>query len=736
MGPGGPIRPVSQPYEELTPRVMDYPFAANISIMPRVHFGLTAFEQIKDAYSLVSEIAMIDSILTAEMTIYTPRIVDRDGNAEGPDGPFWWFAQKPDRVLPWPVWMGRFLRSLLIYDAPCCYHDLRNQALVTMDGSTIFVCVDEHGGTPKGESPAFVQVIKGQAFGWWTADQIWYKPRSLRENAPYGESPIEKAWSDILLLADIKAFSLAYYREGNLPESFLIPGGDTQLTPDQVVQWERTYNRLMSSNPAERMRMHVLPWAGAHWQETKSPEWPAEQYNQAFANLSFCHGLPISELAKVPGRGLGGKGFEDAMAQSLFRMGLGPIAMHIEAAGQDFLDKLGADGRQFKLALPGTTSDPGAQQKAMLELFQSGGCALDNVRIAYGLDPMPDGKGQVYMVIRGGQVVWLGAPGDLEAQAEVDGAIDQQPETTTQDSTTAKAVIESGKLTPGRTTIFMGDIVKGVTAKLEKVTGCTPDDDLYYMAPIVAPGSVEWPAGGHANEVEIVAMCPEGLPMWPGVWKPVSGENPKLIKRVGGFQAFREQAAYLLDRSLGFYLVPVAYVTKTEEGDMGAVLYFVRDAFKPAEPSVAAYSDYWCSRAAVLDYIAGQGDRHWGNWLTHPYDEQRPVMIDNGLTFPTTNLGIFSPFVDRYVDAPLGPDLLATLKRVANDMDLWETIEHLVGSNATTLARERLSTVLSAGGLLIASTDQPETGETRLTDEPVGTGEQLTKGNRAKRKRK
>ena len=684
---------------------------------------------LRDTFYLVSEAQMINRVLTREMTIYTPHIVDADGNVEGPKGPLYWFTQTPDRELHWQTWLGRLMRNMYIYDAPALYHDLNDQALVVMDGSTLFCCVDVQGRTPRGENPAYCQVIKGMPFGWWTADQVEYMPQNIRENAPYGTPPVEQAWSDVMLLANIKAFSLAHYREGNLPESIFTP--DAELSPDQITEWEKRYDELMSGAQA-RSRMKLMPFGGK-WTETKSPDWPAVAYGQAFNNLAFTSGLPVSELAKVPGHGLGGSGFEDAMAQALFRMGLGPIADHVEAMCNSFLQKLDLGGRTFKLSLPAADADPTAAQAAALSAFENAGITLNEFRIASGHPPVEGGN--VYMVIRGGQVTWVGNVSTLEGQSGADGAIDQNPETTVSDDSVSKNLLTTGKEHPERTTFVLGsgyrqeDLAKLANATLRKVTGCTPDDDEYYGAPIVAPIDFEWPTGGHANEVFVVAIVPEPdaeghqLPSWPGVWKPLSGENPKLISRIGGFQFLREEAAYLLDRALGFYLVPVAYCTQLN-GDPGAVLYYVRDSKPPR--GTDQYSLYWLQRAAILDYISGQGDRHVNNWGTHPYDPQRPIMWDNGLTFPTTNQGVFSPFVEAMENQALPPGLIANLKHLQHDIQLWGSIEHLVGPTACELAQARLNTLIEAGGILI--TEDPETsvlptGETTMNEDPIGFGD-------------
>src|SRR6202012_4693714 len=48
-------------------------------------------------------------------------------------------------------------------------------------------------------------------------------------------------------------------------------------------------------------------------------------------------------------------------------------------------------------------------------------------------------------------------------------------------------------------------------------------------------------------------------------------------------------------------------------------------------------------RAAIFDFVTGQGDRHEHNWLVQ---DGHPVLIDNGLNFPNRFLA-HSKFVEH-----------------------------------------------------------------------------------------
>ncbi len=167
----------------------------------------------------------------------------------------------------------------------------------------------------------------------------------------------------------------------------------------------------------------------------------------------------------------------------------------------------------------------------------------------------------------------------------------------------------------------------------------------------------------------------------------------------------REEAAYLLDRALGFFLVPVAYVTEYN-GERGAVVFYVKGA-SPSE-DLKEYDPSWVMKAGVLDYIMCQTDRHTGNFLTHPDDPKRPILIDNGLGFPEADYWQWSPFVEAIYDVPITDDIRKSLRVTVKDNAVWKDIAELVGKVAANKARERAKEILANGMI-----KKPETAVTQ-----------------------
>jgi hypothetical protein len=224
---------------------------------------------------------------------------------------------------------------------------------------------------------------------------------------------------------------------------------------------------------------------------------------------------------------------------------------------------------------------------------------------------------------------------------------------------------------------------------LTKATGVDPADDEYAEAPISREFHFDFPASNHVNELDIVASVPDGLPPKPFLFKPHGGERDDLNEYIGGPQYLREAAAYILDRSLSLYLVPVAYVAESYDEEGAAVMY--TDGAQPPYADVNQYAPEWVERAAVFDYISGQVDRGTKhNYLTASDDLSRPVLVDNGLTFGVKPpSGLESPFTIAWAGVPLSTAIQAAIVQCIGDASGWFDIRSLVGAVASGLALER-----------------------------------------------
>jgi hypothetical protein len=712
--PGFPIRPISKPLEEGIPRSIDYPISANVSIQPRTHYGLLPFQVLNDAYENIPEVTMAVHLLIRELCAFQPQLVDADENVLN-DHPYLWMTETPDGITPWTVWLTRFMQSVFVYDAGALFTERGDSGLAGLhyvDGSTLFCLVDVQGNPPEAPHPAFTQVIKGTPFAWYTQKDLWYRPRFRRPNAPYGRSFIEMCWSWILILANIEGFELAHYREGNMPEGYVNAPRDWHI--DQVASFEDAFNSRMSAGAAERNRVRFLPY-GFTYKDTKKPDFPKDLYEHAKDNVFMAAGIPAAEYGKMPGAGLGGKGMGDLATTQLYRMGLAPAISYVTGAINDIFDQFGVDDAYMELGMPNENVDPEKHRKGVIEQFVNGLLTFNEARSQLSLDPLEEGYGDKYIFLKGGQLILM----DQKMQIEVIGGQAGLPAAaapTKEEAKLAEKMIRDGKPPSSFTSIPSGDGHKPEdeavdTQKMEKAAkeaedlakwndpifkhcGVCPEDDAYFGALVAREVEFPFPDSFHANAVEIVALVPPSLSPRPALWKPEGGEMEQLVEYIGGWQYVREEAAYLVDRSLEFFLVPVAYVTEVD-GERGAALHYVRGNIPPK--NLKEYDVKWLEKAAVLDYILGNVDRHAGNWLTHPEDTTRPILIDNGLSFPTRKMYIRSPFTTIWQGVALSKEVLSDIKRFVGDSATWQDLIELVGSDAAGLAMDRAKKLLDTG---------------------------------------
>lgn len=443
FGSGWPIAPVTAPKDIEIPRSIDFPISVNATLAPRTSYGLMPFASLLEAYENVAECKSPVLLIQRELNGLIPHLVDADGNVIE-DHPYNWMTEMPDRKTPFGVWLTRFIKSMKVYDAPAVYLERNNSGAINglhyIDGSTLFVIVDQFGNTPapepiadyvrrisgqpdvtvpqlaagatgkssltefvsnyidrqnKGQAvpvkiPAYTQVIKGTPFSWWSADDIWYMPESRRMNAPYGESFIEMAWSWIMIIVNLTAFELGHYRTGNMPEGFATLPRDLFGTMEAILAGEMMVNQRMTNNPpTERNRIRFFP-DGTKYFPTKKPDFPDQLYKQAWNNILNAIGEPPSEFGDIPGKGLGGKGFKEGSASDFGRRTLNPHRRFIASLFNMVLKQDGVDDVTFSLDYALEEIDPDKKSASVYEGMAHGTLSLNDALGELGLNPVGD----------------------------------------------------------------------------------------------------------------------------------------------------------------------------------------------------------------------------------------------------------------------------------------------------------------------------------------------------------
>lgn len=394
-----------------TPRSYQYPPAVNTTITPRVSYGLMPFAEIQALAEDTPDVMLCVWILLNEFNSMTPKIVHADDTACD-DPAITHLIERPDGFNPLSVWLARWFYNVIVYDAPAL--DLIRSkgkyidALRNIDGSTMFALIDERGEQPRPPSPAFLQIIWGTPYGFLSTEQLWYHPRRLRVNAPYGFPAVESANLPARLLNNIWKYETAWFTEGNLPEAaYTAPPG---WTNDQVASWLVAKNQALAGNPALRRQFDVWP-DGFKNLIIKNVDFRKEVYQIAKREVMEHAGIPVSEIGEAPGKGLGGKGYQDAEQEQWWRKGLAPIVTFTETPFNDVLAinaqkcSHGEIVHRARFAFPGQSIDPEKEQKKITDQFLAGGMTFDDYCEAIGTNP-PGGKlGSMRLVPKGAQLV-------------------------------------------------------------------------------------------------------------------------------------------------------------------------------------------------------------------------------------------------------------------------------------------------------------------------------------------
>jgi hypothetical protein len=663
LGPGRPPVPFTgffgQIYES-EPRTFQYVPGVNATIVPRAAYGLLPFGELRRYAETVPEVAMCVRLLIEEMKTFIPRIYDPQGRPV----PRNWLVDRPDGETPWVIWLSRLLYNVLVYDAGCVF--IRREGgtfagLRVIDGSTIFPLIDERGETPRPPNPAFAQIIYGMPWQLWRSDQIWYMPRYPRPDAPYGRSPIEIALEVVRVLENMWIYEREWYTRGNMPDMLLSAPPDFSI--EDVRQFMDEFDRALSGNPAMRRRIYFLPY-GFQKVAERNVDFNRLAYEVALEKVALAFGIPVGEFGKTPGEGLGGRGYMEAMRSAFYRQGIAPLKSYIEMIFNRALAEMGLEGYTFRLEWPTErVSDPD-RAEMVISLFINGLITLNQALSTLGYDPVEGGNFRI--ILRGGQPLILE---DFVNQAR---------------RGLERAKIDVDELRALRRQLdVMAEMLRSLD-RVRKSNGSDAFDHSFYRGRVQDP-DVPMPGSG-VNESRMVRVVSADGRDALGIFKPASGERDSVQNRLGGSQGMREEAVYLLDRALGFGLVPVTFV----EG-RGSVQLLVRGDHADFDDVDEADA----MRAAVLDFISGQLDRHAKNFML---SGGRLVLIDNGYSFPSrADLPFHGGFISRMDGRKIPDDVLAAVRGIIGDEELWARIASLVGREAASLARERARLLAEKG---------------------------------------
>lgn len=182
------------------------------------------------------------------------------------------------------------------------------------------------------------------------------------------------------------------------------------------------------------------------------------------------------------------------------------------------------------------------------------------------------------------------------------------------------------------------------------------------------------PLSGGSSKVIFVELKDDGS----GVFKPKSGERPSFCKPGTCFS--RERAAYLVDRFLGFDLVPPTVIREVD-GEIGSMQQFIPDsetgweiARNKLEVDILQQQ---LIRLRIFDYIICNADRHGGNFLIKS-EENKIYAIDNELSFDNVH---YPSFYDcaKFFDVPIPQEITEGIEKFLSWKEGRAICEDLLG---------------------------------------------------------
>jgi len=265
FGPGTPLPPVAP--EEVKGRAYDFPFAANVSYLPRGEQGENAitFPMLRalcdPGQGGLDLLRLAMETRKDQMEAQRWDVTGRDGKDGGTKAEEIKKALAfPDKVHTFRAWMRLLIEDLLCIDAPSLYFRPAGGGVFlpeVVDGATIKRLVDAGGRMPLPPDPAFQQVIKGVPAVDYTADEMFQSPRNPRPNRIYGMSPVEQVITTVNLALRRQLWQLNYYTDGKVPDGLV--GVPESWNPDQIKQFQELWDIVMSGDQERLRSLKFIP---------------------------------------------------------------------------------------------------------------------------------------------------------------------------------------------------------------------------------------------------------------------------------------------------------------------------------------------------------------------------------------------------------------------------------------------------------------------------------------------
>ena len=388
FGPQQPLQPLAQ---EAAGRVYDYMFGQNLIYEPKQgrDEGIS-FMQLRLAAEGCDIVRMCIETRKDQMAKLDWQIKPKDDDLE-PDNrckQLTQFFQKPDREHNWLQWQSLILDDHLTIDAATLYVRRTRAggiyAFEPMDGSLIKRLINADGATPDYPDPAYQQILKGMPAVDYNTDDILYRPRYISTNKLYGRSPVEQAIITINLAINRELSRLDFYTTGTIPEGFLI--GPPDWTPQQLQDFQTSFNSAMAGNLAKRRQAPVIPH-GMSYEGIKTEQLKDELDEWIARKVCFVFSLPPTAFIKQMNRATAQSSAETAADE-----GIEPLKdwFRITIMNEIIQNYMGYDDLEFSW-VEEEEADPMVSAQIDTMLVDKGLLSANEVRMDRGYDPVEGG---------------------------------------------------------------------------------------------------------------------------------------------------------------------------------------------------------------------------------------------------------------------------------------------------------------------------------------------------------
>ncbi len=262
FGPNEPIAPQAPP--GIGGRQFDFQQSTNLTTRPRQDEEITA-EQLRNLANNCDVVALAIQTRKDQLAPLKYQFQMKDKEARGaPDTRLDMlneFFKKPDREHGWNQWIGALIDDLLVIDAATVFPRQTMggapYGFEFVDGGTIKRVIDDFGRTPLPPAPAYQQILKGLPAVNYTRDELLYFPRNLRTYKLYGMSPVQQVVMTVNIALRRTLHQLEYYTAGTVPDVLI--GTPPTWTPEQIGDYQRYFDELLTDNTAARRRARFVP---------------------------------------------------------------------------------------------------------------------------------------------------------------------------------------------------------------------------------------------------------------------------------------------------------------------------------------------------------------------------------------------------------------------------------------------------------------------------------------------